>query len=281
MVLEQSSVPLKESARLQLPHEDFGSKTMSTHHTVAVIPARMASTRFPGKPLVPILGLPMIEHVRRRVALTRSISRVVVATCDREILDVVSASGGIAVLTSPAHERCTDRVAEAAANTRADMIVNVQGDEPCVWPEMLEALLEPLIADPTLVCTNLMAPITREVDFQSSNVVKVVVNLRGDALYFSREPIPSGKKASDPGFLKYKQLGIVAFRADFLQTFTRLSPTPLEIIESVDMMRAIEHGYTVRMVPCDRPVVGVDRAEDVARAIELLRDDPLVPQYRR
>lgn len=248
---------------------------------VGVIPARMASTRFPGKPLAQILGLPMIEHVRRRVSLAPSIDEVIVATCDQEIADVVMASGGVAVLTLPVHERCTDRVVEAAQGLEADIIVNVQGDEPCVLPEMLEALVKPLVSDPIMVCTNLMAPITRDDEFGSADVVKVVVNLKGDALYFSREPVPSRRMTTGVEYPKYKQLGIVAFRAWFLQTFARLVPTSLEAIESVDMMRAVEHGYAVRMIRCDQEVVGVDRPGDIERAAELLQHDPLVRQYWR
>src|SRR5687768_3349164 len=124
---------------------------------VAIIPARMASTRFPGKPLAMILGLPMVEHVRRRVAMSQAVAQVVVATCDREIVDVVRRAGGMAIMTSERHERCTDRVAEAAAEMKADVVVNVQGDEPLVQPDMIDALCAPLEADPNLPCTNLMA----------------------------------------------------------------------------------------------------------------------------
>lgn len=251
------------------------------HKIVGIIPARMASTRFPGKPLACIIGLPMIEHVRRRVALASSITQVVVATCDQEIAELVTASGGVVALTSPAHERCTDRVAEAARDIDADIIVNVQGDEPCVVPEMLEALVSPLLKDPTLVCTNLMAPITRDEEFERPDVVKVVVNLKGDAMYFSREPIPSKRKAPNANYRSFKQLGIVAFRAGFLQTFARLAQTPLETLESVDMMRALEHGYTIRMVGCDQEVVGVDRPADLDRAAALLKNDPLIWQYHQ
>jgi len=246
---------------------------------VGIIPARMASTRFPGKPLVPLLGLPMIEHVRRRVALSSFLAEVVVATCDQEIADVVTASGGKAVLTSDRHERCTDRVAEAARQLEADIIVNVQGDEPCVVPEMLEALIGPFLADRSLPCTNLMAPIATDSEFDNANVVKVVANLKGEALYFSREAIPSRRKAPDGSFARYKQLGIVAFRSEFLHEFAKLPPTPLEIVESVDMMRAVEHGYRVRMVETRVQVIGVDVPGDVLVAERLLSNDPLLKQY--
>ncbi|MDA2909541.1 3-deoxy-manno-octulosonate cytidylyltransferase [Nitrospiraceae bacterium AH_259_D15_M11_P09] len=248
---------------------------------VAIIPARMASTRFPGKPLVPILGLPMIEHVRRRVALSPSISEVMVATCDQEITDVVAASGGKVVLTADTHDRCTDRVAEAARPTEASIIINVQGDEPCVLPGMLEVLVKPLLDDPTMVCTNLVARITSDEEFVNTNVVKVVVNLKGDALYFTREPIPSRQKVTTVDYARYRQLGIVAFKADFLQTFTQLRPTPLEKAEFVDMLRAVEHGYQVRVVETGGHMVGVDVPEDIKRVENILASDPLVEEYTK
>ncbi|MFZ5447605.1 MAG: 3-deoxy-manno-octulosonate cytidylyltransferase [Thermodesulfobacteriota bacterium] len=247
---------------------------------IAIIPARMASTRFPGKPLADILGLPMIEHVRRRVALAPLVNEVVVATCDREIAEAVVAGGGRAVMTAPTHERCTDRVAEAALGQEADIVINVQGDEPLVHPAMLEPLLSPLLAEATLPCTNLMAKIHSEAEFHSPNVVKTVCDLKGNALYFSREPIPSLSKAGGLVFAKYKQLGIIAFRREFLQCFTNLPPTPLEQVESVDMLRAVEHGYPVRMVETSFDVVGVDTPEDLARAKQLMETDPLFPSYR-
>lgn len=256
-----------------------GKKMGDGARIVAIIPARMSSARFPGKPLAPILGLPMIEHVRRRVSLARSVEAVLVATCDPEIAEVVQSSGGAAVLTSAVHERCTDRVAEAASSLACEVVVNIQGDEPCVRPEMIEAVVQPLLEDPTLPCANLMAPIATEEEFGSTDVVKVVINLRNEALYFSREPVPSWRKATGNEYARYKQLGIVAFRSDFLRTFAALPPTPLEVVESVDMLRAVEHGYVVRMVPCDGPMLGVDRPADAARAEALLREDPILARY--
>lgn len=246
---------------------------------VAIIPARMASTRFPGKPLADILGLPMIEHVRRRVALCPLFTQVIVATCDREILDVVINNGGRAVMTADTHERCTDRIAEAAVAMDTDIVVNVQGDEPFVRPEMFEPLLPPFAHEIELPCSNLMTEIKDDEEFNSANVVKVVCDNNRNALYFSREPIPSVRKAGKLSFKRYKQLGIIAFRRDFLHCFAALSPTPLEMIESVDMLRAIEHGYKVRMVPSPFQVVGVDTAEDLERATALMKSDDLFSLY--
>lgn len=248
--------------------------------TIAIIPARMDSTRFPGKPLADILGLPMIEHVRRRVALCKLFSKVIVATCDNEILEAVVKFGGEAVMTADTHERCTDRVAEAALSYEAEVIVNVQGDEPLVDPEMFSSLLAPLMKDPDLQCTNLMVEINTEEEFNNPNVVKAVCDRQGKALYFSREPIPSALKAGAIKFKKFKQLGIYAFRRDFLQLFTGLLPTPLEEIESVDMLRAVEHGYEVRMVESKYRVIGVDTPDDLLRVIPLMEKDKLFSEYR-
>ncbi len=246
--------------------------------SIAIIPARMASSRFPGKPLALLRGLPMIEHVRRRVALSRLLTNVVVATCDTEIADVVKNSGGQAVMTADTHKRCTDRIAEAAAGLEGDIIVNVQGDEPLVRPEMLEPLVRTLQEDDTIPCANLMVEIQTDADFKSDNVVKTVVDLEWNALYFSRGPIPS-KRRKGIGQRRFQQLGVIAFRRDFLFKFTVLEPSPLEAAESVDMLRAVEHGYQVRMVLCPFKSIGVDTPEDLTRAQALLDQDDLLPVY--
>jgi 3-deoxy-manno-octulosonate cytidylyltransferase (CMP-KDO synthetase) len=247
---------------------------------IAIIPVRMASTRLPGKPLADILGLPMVEHVRRRVSLSPLFKEVIVATCDQEILDVVLRYGGKALMTANTHTRCTDRVAEAVDALEADIVINVQGDEPLVNPAMFQALVEPLMNCPDLPCTNLMAAIDSDSDFNSPDVVKTVCDINGNAVYFSREPIPSVKKAESLIFPKYKQLGIIAFRKHFLLRFTSLPQTPLEKVESVDMLRAIEHGYKIRMVLSPFKAVGVDTPADLQRAIDLMGQDELFPRYR-
>ena len=245
---------------------------------IAVIPARMGSTRFPGKPLADILGLPMVEHVRRRVALSPIFSDVVVATCDQEIMNVVIDSGGHAVMTAATHQRCTDRIAEVAENSDADIIINVQGDEPLVHPEMFIPLVAPLKNNPSLNCVNLMRVITKEEEYLNQNVVKVVFDMKDNALFFSREPLPSGKMTTVP-FDKYKQLGVIAFLKEFLLKFTQFEPTPLEVIESNDMLRIIENGYTVRMVKSEFPLVGVDTPADIEKVKKIMETDPLFPLY--
>lgn len=246
---------------------------------VAIIPARMAATRFPGKPLALILGLPMIEHVRRRVTLCKDVDEVIVATCDQEIMDVVQAAGGKAIMTADTYDRCTDRVAEAATKVSSDIVINVQGDEPLVVPGMMKELIQPFLDDNELPSVNLVTRITNDEEFKDPNAPKVVTNRFGDLLYISREPIPSRKKTNTSDYLKLKQLGLIAFRNDFLQTFTRLQPTPLEIIESVDMMRAVEHGYRVKIVETKNLMIGVDIPEDIKSVEDILVSDPLVQEY--
>ena len=246
---------------------------------IAIIPARMAASRFPGKPLAPILGLPMIEHVRRRVALCEELDEVVVATCDEEIQRVVEKAGGKVIMTSHRYERCTDRIAEAARSLNADVFVNVQGDEPLVLPWMIEEAFKPFLADFDLPAVNLVARIISAEEFNDPNIPKVVTSRFGDILYISREPIPSQKRLTSEDSLRLKQLGIIAFRGDFLQCFSQLAPAPLEKAESVDMMRAIEHGYRVRAVEIKGEMISVDRTEDIRRVEDALSKDLLVGSY--
>ena len=246
----------------------------------AIIPARMASSRFPGKPLKPILGLSMIEHVRRRVTLCSFLDDVSVATCDRQIAEEVERFGGKVIMTSDRHESCIDRVAEAAQGLEAEIIINVQGDMPLVYPETLESLVAPLLQEADLLCTDMMGPIENDSEFNNPNVVKVVVDISENALYYSREPIPSFKKASPKlPIPKRKQFGINAFRREFLIAFAGLPRTPLEKVESVDMNKALEHGFKVRMVSSPYPVVGVDTPEDLEQAKKMMRKDPIFPSY--
>ena len=251
---------------------------MSKPKVIGVIPARMASSRMPGKPLADILGLPMIEHVRRRVELCKLITHTVVATCDQEIIDVVKSFGGAAVMTSDKHERCTDRVAEAVQEIDSGIIVNIQGDEPLLQPDDLEALIVPLLEDSSMDCTNLIAPILAK-ESHDPNVVKTVFDSQHRALYFSREAIPSVKKAGKLEIPYFRQLGIIAFRKSFLDVFTRLTSTPLEEIESVDMMRAIEHGFEVRVIPAKSAGFGVDTPEDLQNATKAMKKDGYLSRY--
>lgn len=247
---------------------------------IAIIPARMASTRFPGKPLCRLCGVTMIEHVFRRTAMCKMLQDVYVATCDKEIAEEVGRFGGKFIMTSSAHKTCSDRVAEACRNigTDADVVVNVQGDEPLVRPEMIEMAVRPFITDKNLVCSNLIAGIESDEEFINPNTIKVVKDSRDYALYFSREPIPSNKKhAGDYG--RYKQVCVIPFRREFLLKFVAMKSTPIESVESIDMLRILENGDKVKLVYCDYRSASVDDELDRKKAEKLMEKDNLFALY--
>jgi 3-deoxy-manno-octulosonate cytidylyltransferase (CMP-KDO synthetase) len=247
---------------------------------VAIIPARMGSSRFPGKPLAPILGRPMIEHVYRRSILCQALNDVIVATCDTEIVESVESFGGWAIITSPAHERASDRVAEAAVNLDCDVVVMVQGDEPMTYPQMIEESLTPFLSgEATVACVNLAARIKSQQEFEDPNTIKVVIDRDGFALYMSREPIPTRQIQDFEQIAAFKQVCIIPFAAAALQEFSQLAPTPLEEAESVDMMRFIEHGRKVKIVETTFSTHAVDTPADLKFVEELLRKDPLTLKY--
>jgi 3-deoxy-manno-octulosonate cytidylyltransferase (CMP-KDO synthetase) len=250
---------------------------------VAVVPARMGSSRFPGKPLAPLLGRPMVEHVFRRASMCGALDDVYVATCDGEIKAAVEAFGGRVLMTSPAHERASDRVAEAAESIEADIVVMIQGDEPMATPGMIAAAAEPLLKDSSAACVNLVRRIGSREEYFDRNTIKAVMNARGDALYFSRAPIPSAAFAGDPpgGATApvFKQVCVIPFRRELLREFARLPPTPLERAESIDMLRLIEHGLGVRLVETEEDAHAVDTPEDLRRVERLMKDDPLLRRY--
>ena len=251
---------------------------------VGIIPARMESTRFPGKPLKEICGMPMIGHVYHRSNLCDLLSDIYVATCNKEIYNYVSSINGKVVMTSNSHERASDRVAEALLNIekdleeKIDIVVMIQGDEPLILPDMISDGIEPLMKDPKFAVTNLMATINSKSEWEDPNEVKVVVGNQNFAMYFSRELIPSDKKY-DGKIVAYKQVCIISFKRDYLLQYCNLKPTPLEIIESVDMNRFLEHGFKVKMVNTKHETYSVDRLEDLNKVIELMQDDDLVSKY--
>ena len=251
---------------------------------VAIIPARMGSSRFPGKPMAKIHGLPMIAHVYFRTRLCSLLSDTYVATCDKEIYDYLFSIGGKAIMTANTHERCTDRTAEAMLKIekmmgdKIDIVVMVQGDEPMITSEMIEQAVKPLIDDSDISVVNLMGKLTSVDEFEDPNEVKVVVDKNNNALYFSREPIPSRKKGIK-NVSMYKQVCIIPFRRDYLLKFNEMPETLLEQIESVDMLRILEHGEKVRMVSCDTINQSVDTPEDLEKAENLMRNDPLMKTY--
>ena len=239
---------------------------------LALIPARMGSSRFPGKPMAKILGKPMIGHVYDRVSKCSLLMKTVVATCDQEILDYVESIGGQAVMTSDKHERASDRCAEALRyieeqdNVQYDIIVMVQGDEPMTHPNMITEAVTPMIDDKNIIVTNLLGDIESIDEFEDRNCIKVVCDLDSNALYFSREPIPS-RKFGD--VVMKKQVCIIPFRREFLIEYTELDPTSLEISESIDMMRVLEHGMKVKMIPTQYETHAVDTLGDL-KVVELM-----------
>ena len=244
---------------------------------IAIIPARMGSSRFPGKPLAKINNIPMIEHCYKRSKLCDKLDACYVASCDQEIIDHIVMLEGDAVMTGSHHERATDRTAEAlleiekSLQAQFNIIVMMQGDEPLVQSHMLSDIVEPFFNDEAVDVVCLMAPITTMEDFQSVNVVKVVTDQQGNALYFSRKAIPAtlSPNLSTP-INAYKQIGIMAFRRQALLNFNQLTSTPLEQMESVDMLRILEHGGCVRMVPVKEVMLGVDTPSDLLKVEALM-----------
>jgi len=236
---------------------------------IAVIPARYASTRFPGKPLVPILGKPMIQWVYERTAQARLVDRVIVATDDSRIAAAVEAFGGEYCMTSADHATGTDRLAEVAGQLSAALIVNVQGDEPLIDPLMIDQAIQPLLDDAAVRMGTLAAVIRDDAEFLNPNVVKVVTDRRGFALYFSRAPIPherdrEERQATEIRVAK-KHIGLYVYRRDFLLEFAGWPETELEQLEKLEQLRALEHGVPIRVVVTEGSSIGVDTPADLAR----------------
>jgi 3-deoxy-manno-octulosonate cytidylyltransferase (CMP-KDO synthetase) len=215
----------------------------------------------------------MIEHVRRRSLLAHGVGSVVVATCDEQIRQVVESQGGKAVMTKDTHERCTDRVEEAMKNLPGDIVAMVQGDEPLLIPDAVSQVIQPLLDDPRLDVVNLLSPLESSDDYANPNIVKAVCDRQGHVIYLTRAPVPFFRKSGEVPV--FRQTGIMAFRAGFLPRFSTLPETALEKAESVDMLRAIEHGIRIKGVVTGYTTIGVDRPSDVALVEAVLRDDPV------
>ena len=253
---------------------------------VAIIPARYSSTRLPGKPLLLLARMPMIMHVVERASRARLVSRVIVATDDKRILEAVRAHGGEARMTSPTLTSGTDRVAEVAAELDFEFIVNVQGDEPLIEPSTIDSAIGPLIEDSQIQISTTSEPVTTLEDVFNPNVVKVVTNARGFALYFSRSPIPHVGLAAGATFQETlgtnsnllsnyrKHSGLYAYRAAFLQQFARMEPSPLERLEGLEQLRALENGFDIRVVPVAHRSIGVDTEQDYERVKRLIEENP-------
>jgi 3-deoxy-manno-octulosonate cytidylyltransferase (CMP-KDO synthetase) len=253
---------------------------------IGIIPARMASTRFPGKPLAKICGIPMIGHIYLRSCMAKSLDKVYIATCDDEIAHYAGTLPAKAIMTSERHERATDRTAEAMKKIEdetgeiVEIVVMIQGDEPLVTPALIDALISPMQKDDTIEVTNLIAEIEDNDEFNDPNVVKVVLDTQGYAIYFSREPIPSVKKFGGSIPPRFKQLGIIAFRRSFLLEFNDMPSTPLEKIESVDMLRVLENGRKIMTVNSPDNIYSVDTREDLEFVESVMVSDPLMKKYR-
>jgi 3-deoxy-manno-octulosonate cytidylyltransferase (CMP-KDO synthetase) len=247
------------------PVSSFGPPLNSPFvSAVAVIPARYASSRLPGKALADIGGKPMIEHVYRRTALARSIASVIVVTDDERISRCVQAFGGVARMTSASHRSGTDRIAEIAPDVSASLIVNVQGDEPLIEPAMIDEAVAPFVTDPTLMMSTLRRRIDDDRDKQNPNVTKVVVDQDDFALYFSRAPIPFVRPGSAPA-PAWRHVGLYVYRRECLIKLAGLPPTQIENSEALEQLRALEHGIRIKVVETQFDSIGVDTAEDLAR----------------
>jgi 3-deoxy-manno-octulosonate cytidylyltransferase (CMP-KDO synthetase) len=212
----------------------------------------------------------MIEHVYRRAAGARGVGQVIVATDDERIANAVTAFGGAVRMTRADHRTGTDRLAEVAADLTCDVLVNVQGDLPLLDPTMIEDAISPLLADPTLQIGTLCTPILNDADYLNPNVVKVVRDAQGNALYFSRAPIPHVRNRDARGRTAFKHIGLYAYRRTFVPTFAALPPSPLEVAESLEQLRALEHGYRIHVVVTNVESIEVDTPEDLERVRQLM-----------
>ena len=242
----------------------------SAPYVIAIIPARWESTRFPGKPLADLAGRPLVWHVCERAREARLVDRVAVATDDERIAAAVRGFGCDAVMTSPDHASGTDRVAEAVRTLGGDIVVNLQGDEPLIPPAVIDAVVERISGDDSIVCATAAAPVTDEAEYADPSAVKVVLDRLGRALYFSRAPIPHDRDGGFGGALVHA--GIYAFRRGFLDVFTVLEPTPLEEREKLEQLRMIEHGHRIGVVVSDYRAAGVDTPADLERVRLLMAD---------
>jgi 3-deoxy-manno-octulosonate cytidylyltransferase (CMP-KDO synthetase) len=241
-----------------------------------IIPARYASTRFPGKPLADLCGKPMIQWVYERSALCESVDRVIVATDDDRIARAVEQFGGDVVMTRSDHPTGTDRLAEVAAGLNDELIVNVQGDEPLIDPAMIEAAVAPLLADNSIPMGTLKTPLTSMEEYLNPNVVKVVTDRQGFALYFTRAPIPYPRDFINELEQRWhelataKHVGLYVYRRDFLLQYPHLQATPLETQECLEQLRALEHGYRIQVAETNLVGQGVDTPDDLERVKAIL-----------
>ncbi|MFA5974909.1 MAG: 3-deoxy-manno-octulosonate cytidylyltransferase [Elusimicrobiota bacterium] len=247
---------------------------MTSTKIAAVIPARMGSSRFPGKPLLEIAGLPMVEHVRRRALMSGTFSDVVVATCDAEIQQAIEGFGGRVIMTKASHPGATDRVAEAVSHLSCTHVVNVQGDEVLVLPEDLRTITQTIAAAPDAPAWNAIAPIASAKELADRSIVKCIASCGNRILYCSRDfsRLPFKNQGFDPVHII---LGLVAFRRDFLTTFCQLPRTAAETLESIDQNRIIEHDHDLRGILLSRGYPGINEPREAEQVNRLLKEDEL------
>jgi 3-deoxy-manno-octulosonate cytidylyltransferase (CMP-KDO synthetase) len=233
--------------------------TLTESSVLAIIPARFHSTRLPGKILADIAGKPMIEHVYRRAAAAARVHAVIVATDDERIADAVRAFGGAALMTRAGHVSGTDRIAEVVRELPCRAVVNVQGDEPLIEPETIDAAVAPILAGEAVEMSTISRPFANRAELENPNVVKVVTNNAGDALYFSRAPIPGSA-----------HVGLYVYRRETLLKLASLPPAAIELEERLEQLRALAHGIKIRVVPTAHAVAGVDTPEDLERVRQLM-----------
>ncbi|MEE9590915.1 MAG: 3-deoxy-manno-octulosonate cytidylyltransferase [Thermodesulfobacteriota bacterium] len=241
-------------------------------NAIVIIPARYGSTRLAGKPLANISGRPMVQWVYEAATRTRLTDDVIIAADDERITEAVRSFGGKAILTSRDHRSGTDRVAEAAMNLKADIIVNLQGDEPLIRSEAIDDVIQPLLDDCSILISTLKKKIGDRSELENPNVVKVVTDKDDFALYFSRYPIPYTGEGSygSEGIVRYKHIGLYAYRRDFLFKYSKMTPTPLERAERLEQLRALENGYRIKVVETDFDAIAVDTVEDLEKVRKIV-----------
>jgi len=245
---------------------------MSDPKVIVVIPARYASTRLPGKPLVPLAGKPMVQHVYERAKRAQTVHRVIVATDDQRIMDAVTAFGGEARMTRSDHRTGTERIAEVAVHEAGDVFVNVQGDEPLIDPVAIDTAVGALLEEPQAQISTVATPIRHAGDIMDPNVVKTVLDFDGNALYFSRAPIPWIRDTQQKLHVKYwKHLGLYVFQREALLEYPTLPQGELEKIEQLEQLRWLENGWKIRVAEVAHDAVSVDVPEDVARVEKLMQ----------
>jgi 3-deoxy-manno-octulosonate cytidylyltransferase (CMP-KDO synthetase) len=247
---------------------------------IALIPARLASSRFPGKPLIDICGKTMIEHVWQRVRLNNNIDAVYIATCDLEIKSVAESFGADVIMTSDKHQRGTDRIAEGCLKLIKDgkdfdIVFNIQGDEPLLNPNTLDLLIKPFLEEKDISCVNLIENLENKDEINDYNNVKAIFDQKGFALYFSRLPIPNGLENKH-----YKQLGLYGFKKEVILKYPKMDQTPLEIAESDDMLRFIENGIPVKVVLSPYKTIGIDTPADYEYAAKIMENDEIFATYK-